>query len=281
MLLKKLALLTTVVTLQAGINVGAEEHSETDKMGGEHAISKHWSYQGETGPSHWGQLSEKYALCMAGTQQSPIDITNSIKADLPPLAFDHDQLLMGLDVNDHNIYVVPPIFLTKLEEPEKELDLTKTKLGTLKIGDETYHLLQFHFHAPSEEAIYGKRADMVIHLVHKDDQGHLAVVAVLLNKGEANPVIAQVWEMVSEMQDPETPNPEKELNLNQLLPEDHDYYTFWGSLTTPPCSEGIKWIILKQPLTISAEQLAEYQKRYPDDARPLQKQGHRFVLSSD
>jgi carbonic anhydrase len=272
MLLKKLAIITTVVTLQTGINVGAKEHLETDKTNGEHAISTHWSYQDETGPSHWGQLSEKYALCMTGTQQSPIDITTNIKAELPPLVFDYNPLMMGIKVNDHSIYVEPTISSTTSEEE---------KSATLKIGDEAYHLLQFHFHTPSEEAINGKRADMVMHLVHKNDQGHLAVVAVLLNQGKANQVITQVWEMVSEMQNPTTKKPEKDLNINQLLPDDRNYYTLWGSLTTPPCSQGVKWIILKQPLTISAEQLAAFQKRYPNNARPLQEQGHRFVLSSD
>lgn len=223
----------------------------------------HWSYEGKTGPTHWSSLSEEYALCATGKQQSPIDITESVTADLPPLEFNYSPIPLVIENNGHTI------------------KMTADKAGTLKIGDDEYQLLQFHTHTPSEEAINGKPANMVIHLVHKNAQEQLAVVAVLLEVGEtANPLIETLWKVmpktVTEPQQHET-----QIDVNQLLPQDKNYYAFEGSLTTPPCSEGVRWMVLKQPMSISAQQLAQYQAVYPENARPLQALNDRKVSSSN
>ncbi|RKZ79679.1 MAG: carbonate dehydratase [Candidatus Parabeggiatoa sp. nov. 1] len=250
---KKLAsAILAVIGLQMGACDNKTDHG-----------SAHWSYDDDTGPAHWGQLSEKYASCANGKQQSPIDITNSIKADLPPLGFNYSPISLTIENNGHTI------------------KMKADKAGSLKIGENTYQLLQFHTHAPSEGAINGKRADMVIHLVHKSAQGEFAVVAVFLETGEmANPLIETLWNVM-----PKTPGEpqhhEVQIDINQLLPKEKNYYTFDGSVTRPPCTEGIKWVVLKQTVSISAEQLAQYQAVYTGNARPLQPLNGREVFSSN
>jgi carbonic anhydrase len=150
----------------------------------------------------------------------------------------------------------------------------------LKIGNESYKLLQFHTHTPSEVAINGKRSDMVIHLVHANSNDELAVVSVLLELGEANSLVQKLWEVMPKTVMPPQQS-EVQIDINQLLPENKAYYTHGGSLTTPPCTEGVKWIILKQPISLSSEQLAQYREIYPHNARPLQPILTRYVLSSD
>jgi len=255
---KKLAV-ATVAAL--GLQLTACNNNDTAHSDVHAHSNAHWSYEGETGPSHWGALSEEYALCGTGEQQSPIDITESVTADLPPLEFNYSPIPVVIENNGHTIKM--------------------TATGTLKIADDEYQLLQFHTHSPSEAAINGKPADMVIHLVHKNAQDQLAVVAVLLEVGEtANPLIQTLWDVmpktVTEPQQHET-----QIDINQLLPEDKNYYTFDGSLTTPPCSEGVRWMVLKQPVSISAEQLAQYQSVYPKNVRPLQAVNGRKVSSSN
>ena len=229
-----------------------------------HSSETHWGYEGETGPDNWGNLKAKYALCANGKQQSPIDIMNSVKAALPKLGFNYNSVSLAIKNNGHTIKM--PV----------------DKAGTLEVGDNSYKLLQFHTHTPSEGAINGERFDMVVHLVHKNAQGNLAVVAVLLKKGAtANPLLASLWKVMPKTVGEAQHYVNVQMDIEQLLPKDKSYYTYTGSLTTPPCSEGVKWIVLKQPMSISAEQLAQYQAVYPHNARPLQPQNNRKILSSD
>ncbi|KHD06083.1 hypothetical protein PN36_17115 [Candidatus Thiomargarita nelsonii] len=223
----------------------------------------HWSYEGKTGPAYWDCLSEEYALCGSGKQQTPIDITNSIKADLPPLIFNYQPIPLIIENNGHSIQI------------------TADKAGTLKIGENAYQLLQFHFHSPSEEAINGKRTDMVIHLVHQNIQGELAVVAVLLKAGDLpNSCIETLGDLMPQTQG-DAQHHDVQIDINELLPNQKDYYSFAGSLTTPPCSEGVKWVVLKQTVSISPTQLAQYQALYTENVRPLQALNDRKVLSSN
>ncbi|MEN8219302.1 MAG: carbonic anhydrase family protein [Pseudomonadota bacterium] len=226
--------------------------------------NKNWGYEGKNGPAYWDCLSEEYALCGSGKQQSPIDITDSIKADLPPLMFNYHPIPLIIENNGHTIQV------------------SADKAGTFKIGENAYQLVQFHFHTPSEEAINGKRTDMVIHLVHQNIQGELAVVAVLLKAGNmANSCIEALWNVMPKTQG-EAQHHDVQIDINELLPTGQkDYYSFAGSLTTPPCSEGVKWVILKQTVSISPTQLAQYQAVYTENARPLQPLNDRKVLSSN
>lgn len=222
----------------------------------------HWAYEGAGGPTHWGSLDAAYHACDVGKHQSPIAIHDATPADLPAINFSYQASPLKLIDNGHTEQVLyaPGSFIT--------------------VGNHKYELQQFHFHHPAEEVVNGKSYPMVAHLVHKDAAGKLAVVAVLLDEGQANAVVQTVWTHL-----PAAKQMEKELapagvkvDASGLLPANHGYYTFTGSLTTPPCSEGVTWFVLKQPSSISAEQLATFAKHYPHNARPLQPLNNRAVV---
>lgn len=254
---KKLAVATlTVLGLQASMYLPPNQA---------YAAGPKWSYSGDTGPDHWGDLSPDNALCKTGKNQSPVDITNAVKSDLPALKFDYK-----------------PISLV-IQNKEFTMNVTADGAGTLTVGDQSYKLLHFHSHVPSDEAVNGKRTDMAVHLSHKSDKGQGLGVTVFLNVAPDgnNPVMDALAKAL-----PKTPGePEKheevKIDLNQLLPKDLNYFAYDGSLTWPPCTEGVKWVILKEPVTISAEQFAKFRDTYPDTARPLQPLGDRKVLSSN
>jgi carbonic anhydrase len=143
-----------------------------------------------------------------------------------------------------------------------------------------YSLKQFHFHRPSEERIHGHSYEMVVHLVHADEEGNLAVVAVLLQQGEANPVVRQLWNDLPKEKEKEESSNDVLVDAAKLLPSDRGYYTYAGSLTTPPCSENVTWFVLKDPMSVSAEQIAQFSKLYPHNARPTQPLYSRVVLEN-
>jgi carbonic anhydrase len=222
----------------------------------------HWSYQGEEGPKDWGKLDSAYASCSVGNRQSPIDIRGAKTSDLPALNFDYHSVPLNIIDNGHTIQV------------------NYAPGSTLVVGDKTYTLKQFHFHHPSEEHVNGHGYDMVAHLVHADAAGHLAVVAVFLKSGAENPFIDAVWRNIPKEKEKAVDVPTVTLSVKDLLPADHGYYTFTGSLTTPPCSEGVTWLVLKNPVTISPAQLATFAKIYPMNARPIQPTNSREIQST-
>jgi len=222
----------------------------------------HWSYEGQEGPKYWGRLDPAYATCASGHAQSPIDIRHAKLAELPPLKFDYNSVPLNIINNGHTIQVNYP------------------SGSTLTVGDKTYALKQFHFHHPSEEHINGRGFDLVAHLVHDDGSGHLAVVAVLFRTGPSNALLDAVWRNIPAQAEKATDVPSVSLNVKDLLPADHGYYTFAGSLTTPPCSEGVTWYVLKNQTTLSQNQLAAFAKLYPRDARSIQPLAGREVLET-
>lgn len=223
----------------------------------------HWTYKGKTGPAVWGGLEKDYAACGTGKEQSPIDIRDqdAKSADLPAIEFDYKPSAAKIIDNGHSIQI--------------NLDPG----SSIIVGDKTYGLVQFHFHKPSEEEINGKTSDMVAHLVHKDAEGKLAVVAVLLRKGASSPLIKTLWSQLPKEKEKETPVAGK-VDPAGLLPSDRAYYTFMGSLTTPPCSEGVQWFVLRTPSEISSEQVTAFGARYPLNARPVQPLNGRVVQAS-
>ncbi len=221
-----------------------------------------WSYRGSDGPDHWGELDKTFRTCQLGHRQSPIDIRATTPADLPPIQFAYQRTPLHIVNNGHTIQVnySPGSFIT--------------------VGDERYQLTQFHFHHPSEERIKGKRFEMVAHLVHASPDGALAVVAVLLDRGAADPVIASLWQHLPTHEGPEQKIDDVQIDATGLLPQDRGYYTFTGSLTTPPCTEDVTWFVLKTPKRISQSQADTFGKIYPHDARPIQQLYGRQVLES-
>jgi carbonic anhydrase len=223
-----------------------------------------WSYEGERGPQHWGDLDPEYAPCRDGHAQSPIDIRDTEKANLPPLRFDYKNGPLNIINNGYTAvrvdYAHSGDFLT--------------------VGEERYELTQFHFHRPSEEKIRGKQYDMVAHLVHASSEGEVAIVAVLLEEGRANPLVAKLWKYMPSEAGPVKHIDGVEVDPVELLPHDLGYYTYMGSQTAPPCTEGVTWFVLKAPMQVSREQIEAFAKLYPHDARPVQALNGRVVKES-
>ena len=144
-------------------------------------------------------------------------------------------------------------------------------------GGARYELLQFHFHTPSEERINGRSFDMVVHLVHKSAQGRLAVVAVLLSAGREQAMLQTIWNAMPGTRDRTRERLDVSINARQLLPAESPYYSYMGSLTTPPCTEGVQWLVMKTPVEMSREQIAHFTALYPMNARPLQALNDRLI----
>ncbi len=230
--------------------------------GGQSLLPTHWDYEGADGPEAWGKLRPEYNKCATGNRQSPIDIRGGIAVDLEPIKFDYRPSAFSVIDNGHTVQVNV--------EPGNSITITGRR----------YELVQFHFHRPSEERIDGRQYDMVAHLVHKDADGRLAVVAVLLDRGSAQAIVQSVWNNLP-LEKGDEVHAGTRIDLSQLLPEDRRYYTYMGSLTTPPCSEGVLWMVMKQPVPISAEQVAIFSHLYPMNARPVQQADGRLIKQSN
>jgi carbonic anhydrase len=212
----------------------------------------HWGYEGETAPKHWSELQPDYAACGIGKEQSPIDIHGVKKQEaLPAIVFNYAASPTEVVNNGHTIQV-------NLESG-----------GTVKVASGEYKLVQFHFHSPSEEKIEGKSYPLVGHFVHRTDDGKLAVVAVLFKEGKENPVLARIFDVMPAQENGKVALGEN-FNPADLLPSDKSYYSFMGSLTTPPCSEGVQWQVLKSPVELSGAQLKMFRKLYWNNVRPIQ-----------
>ena len=234
----------------------------------------HWSYEGEGGPQNWGRLRPDYARCASGQRQSPIDIKNCARLALDPIDFSYKFSGFSIINNGHTVQIAPDAG------------------NMIRVMGRQYELQQLHFHRPSEERIDGRAFDMVVHLVHKDDDGHLAVVAVLLdtggeqplsdpywiNRGE-HPLIQTFWNSLP-LEPGSELSPGAAVDLASLLPDRRDYYAYMGSLTTPPCTEGVLWLVLKQPVRVSSAQVAVFSRLYRKNARPIQPAYGRLIKES-
>lgn len=223
-----------------------------------HAHNTAWSYEA---PAEWGNLSTDFQTCKSGVNQSPIDIRQVVNGQLPPLTLSYQAKKESIVNNGHTIQI-------------------NVKDGdALMLDGEAFTLRQFHFHTPSENLIEGKRYPLAAHFVHASKEGHLAVVGVMFEAGAANPALAEILRDL-----PAKVNHEVELqhalNLSALIPGDKHYYRFSGSLTTPPCTEGVRWLVLKQPVTASAEQLKTFADHLGEhgNSRPVQPLNGRVVV---
>ena len=219
-----------------------------------------WDYSEAHGPSNWGDLKPEFATCKMGHRQSPIDIRNPRKSDLPPIKFDYEPSPLRIIDNGHTVMINYPAG------------------SFISVAGQRYELKQFHFHMPSEEKINGKAYEMVVHLVHADAEGKLAVVAVLLQKGENNPLVHKLWMNLPMEKEKEESLDTVQIDVAALVPADHGYYTYPGSLTTPPCSEDVTWFVLKHPVTVSTAEIKQFSKLYEHNVRPTQPLHDRVVL---
>ena len=249
-----------VKTSTTAANVGASGHTNPSAGHDAHG-SAHWTYEGDTGPTNWAKLKPEFNVCAIGQRQSPIAIEDSATLQGPaePIGFQYQASAGSVVNNGHTIQV----------------DLAPGNSIAVRSG--TFELLQFHFHHPSEEQVNGQRYAMVAHLVHKNAEGQLAVVAVLLTPGEANPAVDTVWKYMPVDTGDRVKLPTGVLNLPELLPKDQRYYQFMGSLTTPPCTEGVLWMVLKTPVTLSPAQIRLFGQLFPNNARPVQSVNGRPV----
>jgi carbonic anhydrase len=235
----------------------------------------HWSYfDGPGGPDNWGSIDKANLACSTGKTQSPININvdRAIKAELPPLEFLYRPSPLSIVDNGHTVMV-------KYGEG-----------SNLLVDGRQYRLVQFHFHKPSEEAINGERTDMVVHLVHQHYDGSLAVVGILMSTKMAparkswfgseslkeNSLISTLWNNIPLVKE-RVDSPGVMIDVNQFLPADKAYFTYMGSLTTPPCSENVLWFVMKNPIYVSEAQVKNFDRLYPMNARPLQPKGDRVI----
>ncbi len=220
----------------------------------------HWSYSGHGGPAHWGDLSSEFSTCKSGVNQSPINLTGFIEGDLPAIGFSYGTTATDIVNNGHTVQA------------------NFAKGSSISVDGMEFDLLQCHFHAPSENNIDSKSFPMEGHCVHASKDGKLAVVAVMFDIGDASKGIASLWaNMPEHTGDKHTLS--AKVKATDLLPESKDYYRFNGSLTTPPCTEGVRWFMLKDSVTISKEQLNAFQGAlHEPNNRPVQPVNARIVV---
>lgn len=226
------------------------------------AAEVHWSYEGEAGPEHWGDLAPEFHLCKDGKQQSGIDIPGVTGVeDLANIRFRYNEVPLAIKNNGHTVQV------------------NYAAGSSATIDGDVYELLQFHFHTPSEHKKRGQSYPMELHLVHRNGAGQLAVVGVFMKEGHFNPAIQKIWDSM--------PQTEGEVEVadvidaDAVLPRNHEFFRYAGSLTTPPCSEGVKWSVMKYPIEVSSAQIARFKALFPLNARPTQPLNGRPVSTND
>lgn len=223
----------------------------------------HWSHEGETGPENWAGLSQCFALCDAGVEQSPIDLTAGGAEDLPDLVFNYKTVPLNIVNNGHTVQIA--------HDGQSSLDF----------GEMTFSLRQLHFHSPSEHTRQGHESPIEMHLVHSSSGGSLVVVGVFVEPGADNPGLASFWDHL-----PTTPGDAMiidgaEVNTSALLPESRRSSRYAGSLTTPPCNEDVRWIVLDEAITLSQEKIDAFTAIYSNNRRPVQPLGERQIASGD
>ena len=243
-------LATSALFLLAGCGTDSSAHDAV-----------HWSYTGDGEPAHWGDLSPEYAVAKEGKRQSPIDLTGAQAATEPgELEFVYVPGSLNLVNNGHTI--------------QQNCDAG----SVLKVGEASYDLLQFHFHSASEHTVDGHRFALEMHLVHANEAGELAVVGVLFDEGDSNEFLAGFFGELPAKEGATTVNPATSLNPIDVLPEDRSHFVYDGSLTTPPCSEGVHWFVMSNAVSISSGQLAQFHELYEGNFRPVQPLNGRDLL---
>jgi carbonic anhydrase len=223
----------------------------------------HWSYEGETGPEYWGDLDPTNAACTNGEEQSPINIeTTKTENDdeVEELKFNYAPTKFSLANNGHTIQGNPAA-----------ID------NSIVVDGEEYKLAQFHFHTPSEHQFNGQNFDMELHLVHKSASNELAVIGLMIKEGAAYSALEQSWKVLPKEVTTKVVKVTEAIDLMGLLPENKQTFRYEGSLTTPPCSEKVKWIVLEQPIEMSKEQIELFRHVFEDNHRPVQPLNDRDV----
>ena len=256
--------LVVLVALSAPFLSSAQSHStrqegSSHKMAGDKLNRSHWGYMGIEGPQHWGLLTKEYATCESGSKQSPINIqTQGLNHHQESLTFSYETSELHEMNNGHTVQVS--------HKSGCHVDLNRR----------TYNLRQFHFHEPSEHHIDGKTFPMEMHLVHQDETGNILVIAVLMETGPEHPLLKNIWNWLPDQVGKETSLPIK-VSIRDILPKNTHHYSYSGSLTTPPCSEGVQWLVLTEPIKISEKSLKKFSAIIGPNARPVQPLRNRHI----
>ncbi len=243
---------------------GKAAHAEKASHASSNMHATHWSYAGDGAPHAWSVIKEEYATCGEGKQQSPIDISTVTISDISDIEFKYKSSPLELTNNGHTVQV-------------------NYHTGSyITVSGKRYDLVQLHFHSPSEHSIGGKSYDMVAHLVHKAADGQLGVIGVLFEVGKGkNKVIDKLWSNLPIERGQTNTVKNSRINAMDLLPADRAYFSYSGSLTTPPCSEGVNWMVMATPVEISAKQVKQYTDLFPASTRPVQPLNGRVVRASN
>ena len=219
-----------------------------------------WGYSGDIAPEHWGSLDPAYTLCTAGVNQSPIDLTDCIKAELEPIKFNYSGLV------------------TEIVHNGRTIQAKYTAGSTINVNGHTFTLKQFYFRSPSEHLVNGEQFPMEGHFVHADPDGNLAVIAVLYSLGEENAELEKIWRQMP-VEAGRGAGMASQVRADHLMPENKEYYRFNGSLTIPPCTEGVLWLVMKNPVQVSEAQVKQLADalQHPNN-RPVQPVNARPIL---
>jgi carbonic anhydrase len=228
----------------------------------------HWTYEGEKGPQFWGKLDPDFSLCAEGKSQSPIDIAKTSPASLPKLR---------AKFSPANLRIVHHEHLADEINNGHTIQVNYSEGDTITLGDVDYELIQFHFHAPSEHTVQGKQYPMEMHFVHKAPSGALAVIGVFIERGTHNAAFDTIWSNLPKQKGVESHYEHVQVNVDDLLPHNQKTYRYDGSLTTPPCSEGVKWLVMQSPIQLSAAQIWRFTSLIEGNNRPVQPLHHRVT----
>ena len=225
-----------------------------------------WSYEERTGPEYWGELDASNAACAKGSEQSPINIVSSkVKEDKKLIR--------------KQIYYKPTTF-TLLNNGHTIQANATTENNSIVVEGKEYKLTQFHFHTPSEHQFNGQSYDVEIHFVHKDKSGKLAVLGVMIQEGRKNKALKKIWDILPGEETKKVDSEKYLINLQALLPQNQVSFYYDGSLTTPPCTEEVEWIIFEQPIEMSKEQIKAFQQIFADNHRPVQPLNEREIIKN-
>ncbi|MCQ6282707.1 carbonic anhydrase [Bacillus sp. EB600] len=246
----------------------AERATETEKNKKEEndMQTAYWSYEGETGPEYWGELDRSYASCVRGSEQSPINI-------------EYSQVETNEKIENVNIQYKPTPF-SLIHNGHTVQANTISQSNKIIIEGEDYKLTQFHFHTPSEHQFNGQQNDMELHLVHQNKNGQIAVLGVMIQEGKENEKLTSVWDVLPEEKTEKDISIKEPIDLQAILPPDQTSFSYNGSLTTPPCTEEVKWIVFEKPIEMSKEQVQAFQQIFPDNHRPVQPLDEREIIKN-